>query len=210
MLKKQINKFISLLLVIVMVTGFFTFIQENEAEAAKLSIRNGAVTYTSGKLVVKGKHTPGLVYAKCGASLWTVPNARLKPNARIKANEAVSRVMSIKSYSLVSYKGKWYFMNPKALKPAVYTARNLRKSGRLKWGGKSWTWYSQKQLPGKTLKIPGRHVSKEGFICDKNGYICIAARGIKKGTLIVTPFGRFGKVYDSGCPRGVMDIYTNF
>lgn len=45
---------------------------------------------------------------------------------------------------------------------------------------------------------------------DKNGYICLASSSLKKGTVVKTPFGAKGKVYDCGCARGTLDVYTNW
>ena len=71
------------------------------------------------------------------------------------------------------------------------------------------TWYSQRVLPGRGLKIPGRHVNGEGFVCDGDGYICVASSTYPKGTIIETSRG-MGKIYDSGCKEGILDIYTNW
>lgn len=71
------------------------------------------------------------------------------------------------------------------------------------------TWYSQRVLPGGGLDIPGRHVNEEGFVCDADGYICVASSTYPKGTVIETSRG-MGKVYDSGCAPGILDIYTNW
>jgi len=82
--------------------------------------------------------------------------------------------------------------------------------GVIKWGGWSWTWYSQRVLPGPGLKIPGRHVGPNGYIMDKNGRICLASTALKKGTIVDTPFGAQGCVYDSGCPKNVLDVYVDW
>lgn len=66
------------------------------------------------------------------------------------------------------------------------------------FNGHRETWYSQKVLPGKGLKIPGRHVDSRGLVCDSDGYICVASSDYPKGTIVETSLGT-GKVYDSGC-----------
>lgn len=71
------------------------------------------------------------------------------------------------------------------------------------------TWYSQRVLPGVGLHIPGRHVNEEGIICDGEGYICVASSTYEKGTIIETSRG-IGKVYDSGCSKGTLDIYVDW
>lgn len=67
------------------------------------------------------------------------------------------------------------------------------------------TWYSQrhenksgkKDMLGKGLTIPGRHVDMEtGLIKDKDGYICLAADCYPQGTVVATSRGP-GKVYDT-------------
>lgn len=90
-----------------------------------------------------------------------------------------------------------------------YSAKYFRKMGVIKWHGYKWTWYSQRVLPGKGLKIPGRHVDKHGFVVDKNDYIVLAHKTIKKGTVVKTPFGKKGKIYDR-CPTAkIMDVYVD-
>ena len=59
------------------------------------------------------------------------------------------------------------------------------------------------------MKIPGRHVDSRGLVCDGDGYICVASSDYKKGTIVETSLGT-GKVYDSGCASGTIDIYTNW
>lgn len=76
------------------------------------------------------------------------------------------------------------------------------------FNGHRETWYSQKVLPGKGLRIPGRHVDSRGLVCDGDGYICVASSDYPKGTIIETSLGT-GKVYDSGCASGTIDIYCN-
>lgn len=92
----------------------------------------------------------------------------------------------------------------------VYSASDLQFSGVIYWGGWRWTWYSQNVLPGPGLVIPGRHVDENGYVCDSEDNICLAASSLSKGTVVDTPFGKQGKVYDCGCAYGTLDVYTNF
>ena len=92
----------------------------------------------------------------------------------------------------------------------IYTASQFKSMGVLDWGGWHWTWYSQNVLPGGGLDIPGRYIDSSGFVCDGDGYICLAASSLSKGSIVSTPFGKDGKVYDSGCAVGTVDVYTNF
>lgn len=92
----------------------------------------------------------------------------------------------------------------------LYTAADFMTLGVVYYGNWKWTWYSQKVLPGGGLDIPGRHVDSNGYVCDENGYICLASGSLSKGTIVNTPFGKKGKVYDCGCAANVLDVYTNF
>ena len=82
--------------------------------------------------------------------------------------------------------------------------------GVIYWNGWRWTWYSEKVLPGGGLNIPGRHADSSGYICDDNDYICLSSSSLSKGTVITTPFGKSGKVYDSGCASDTIDVYVNW
>jgi hypothetical protein len=92
----------------------------------------------------------------------------------------------------------------------LYSAADLRYQGVIHWGGWRWTWYSQNVLPGGGLDIPGRYVDENGYVCDENNYICLASGTLSKGSIVDTPFGKKGKVYDCGCAADTLDVYTNF
>lgn len=83
------------------------------------------------------------------------------------------------------------------------------EKGVVYFNGHRETYYSQKVLPGGGLNIPGRYVAADGTIRDKDGYICVASSDLAWGTLVETSLG-MGKVYDSGCASGTIDIYTNW
>ena len=85
-----------------------------------------------------------------------------------------------------------------------------KKKGRINFEGHTETYYSQKVLPGKGLKIPGRHVNaSDGTIRDKDNFICVSSDDYGEGTKVNTSLGP-GKVYDSGSGKGNIDIYTNW
>ena len=83
------------------------------------------------------------------------------------------------------------------------------QKGVVYYNGHRETYYSQRVLPGGGLNIPGRHVAVDGTIRDKDGNICIANIDCPKGTVIQTSLGP-GKVYDTGCASGTVDIYTDW
>ena len=93
-----------------------------------------------------------------------------------------------------------------------WTGSKLTKRGGVNWGpsGKE-TWYSQKVLPGKGLKIPGRHVAEDGTIRDIYGYIVVASdlSYFPRYSIIETSLG-MAKVYDTGCDYGTIDIYVDW
>ena len=86
----------------------------------------------------------------------------------------------------------------------------LTRSGGVNYfNGHTETWYSERVLPGYGLNIPGRHTDENGLVRDGDGYICVASSDYSNGTIIETSLG-MGKVYDCGCPSGIIDIYTNW
>lgn len=103
------------------------------------------------------------------------------------------------SYSEESYGGGFY----------TGDTASFRSQGVIYENGTRYTWYSQNVLPGGGLDIPGRHVGEDNLIYDENGYVVVASNDHAQGTVVDTPFGE-GRVYDSGCDSGTIDIYTNF
>lgn len=93
---------------------------------------------------------------------------------------------------------------------ALYSASEFMNMGVIHWNGWKWTYYSEAILPGYGLNIPGRHNDDNGYICDENDYICLASSSLTMGTVIDTPFGNQGKIYDSGCAEDVIDVYVSW
>ncbi len=93
---------------------------------------------------------------------------------------------------------------------ALYTSEDFQNMGIIDWGGWSWTFYSQQAMPGEDLIIPGRYVDYNGYVCDENDYICLASSSLDKGTVVDTPFGKMGKVYDCGWLSYILDVYVDW
>lgn len=95
---------------------------------------------------------------------------------------------------------------------ALYSPDEFQNSGVISWGGYNWTYYSELVLPGDGLNIPGRHTTEDGYVCDGDGYIVLAAdlSMLPRYSIVDTPFGREGKVYDTGCAYGVLDVYVRW
>jgi len=89
----------------------------------------------------------------------------------------------------------------------LYTLSQFMSAGVVTWGGYKFTYYSQSVLPGGGLSIPGRHVNEDGYVSDGDGYIVLASSAAK-GTVIDTPFGYQGKVYDRGTVGNHYDVYV--
>ena len=92
----------------------------------------------------------------------------------------------------------------------LYSSNKFKNIGVVYWNGWKWTWYSQRVLPGGGLRIPGRHVDNNGYVCDGNNYICLASSTLPYGAVINTPFGKQGKIYDTGCATDTVDVYVDF
>lgn len=91
-----------------------------------------------------------------------------------------------------------------------YSPAQFMNLGIIYWGDFRWTWYSENVLPGGGLNIPGRHTNDLGYVCDGDGYICLASNDYSNGTIFDTPFGGQGKIYDSGCDSGTLDVYVSW
>lgn len=91
-----------------------------------------------------------------------------------------------------------------------YSPKQFKRDGVIRYNGKKWTWYSQKVLPGGGLNIPGRHVDDGGYVCDGSGYIVLASCDYAKGTVLSTPLGKNGIVYDVCPSSGIVDVYVSW
>ena len=180
--------------------------------------------------------TPVIKYTTTGVNLREKPSLdskiiRVLPiNTEVNIIESESEWLEVKENENTYYIYAKYVSNEKTkIEPSKVTSRSgdpvrknttttkgkvssnpLTKSkGVVYFNGHKETWYSQKVLPGGRLKIPGRHIDGRGLVCDGDGYICVASSDYKKGTIVETSLGT-GKVYDSGCASGTIDIYTNW
>lgn len=91
-----------------------------------------------------------------------------------------------------------------------YSCSRFKKLGRVRYGDYTYTWYSQRVLPGGGLNIPGRHLNEYGLVADENEYVVIASDDLPHGTVVDTPIGLQGIVYDEGSGNGNLDIYCDW
>lgn len=92
----------------------------------------------------------------------------------------------------------------------LYSPSEFMGLGAIQWNGWLWTYYSERVLPGGGLDIPGRHNDDGGYICDCDDYICLSSSALPYGSVFRTPFGKYGKVYDTGCASHIIDVYVSW
>lgn len=73
--------------------------------------------------------------------------------------------------------------------------------------GTRYTWYSSNAA--YHYRTPEWSVDGEGFYRDSDGYYVVASTDVPMGGTVETPWGE-GKVYDTGCDSGTVDMYTAF
>lgn len=84
---------------------------------------------------------------------------------------------------------------------------SFKSQGVIYQNGIRYTYYSSNVL--YHYRTPEWNVGSDGIYRDSAGYIVVASSDHSQGSVVSTPFGA-GKVYDSGCASGTIDIYTNF
>lgn len=139
-----------------------------------------------------------------------LPSTSSKTIRKIKVNTEIKYRKYNKQWLILVYKGQIGFVQSKYVSQSKYTPSYFKRMGVINWNSWRWTWYSQRVLPGNGLKIPGRHLDSRGFVCDENGYICLASSTLGRGTTVSTPFGKVGKIYDSGCAGNTLDCYVGW
>ena len=91
-----------------------------------------------------------------------------------------------------------------------YSCDRFKTLGRVQYGEYTYTWYSQRVLPGGGLNIPERHLNEYGLVVDKDEYVVLASDDFFKSAVLNTPIGIKGKVYDTGSGVGNLDIYCDW
>ena len=84
---------------------------------------------------------------------------------------------------------------------------NFKSQGVIYQNGIRYTYYSSNVL--YHYRTPEWNAGSDGIYRDSDGYIVVASSDYSQGSVVSTPFGA-GRVYDSGCASGTIDIYTNF
>lgn len=102
------------------------------------------------------------------------------------------------------------YIEPQYSSDVYYSASEFQFQGVIWYNGLKWTYYSDSVLPGEGLSIPGRHYDSAGYICDNNDYIVLASCDYAKGTVLNTPLGKQGKIYDYCPTSGIIDVYVGW
>ena len=97
--------------------------------------------------------------------------------------------------------------------PYIGDVPDLRSAGVVDDGERTYTWYSERTLPGgglTELNSNGRHLDERGFVVDADGYIAAASPWGSEpiGTVIDTPYGP-AKIYDAN-EGSSTDLYTGW
>ena len=87
------------------------------------------------------------------------------------------------------------------------SASNFKSQGVIYQNGIRYTYYSSNVL--YHYRTPEWTAGSDNTYRDKDGYVVVASSDHAQGSVVSTPFGS-GKVYDSGCASGTIDIYTNY
>lgn len=142
---------------------------------------------------------------------------------KVKRNTAVSVVREGKKWAIVKYDGNRYvtvkrYLNFEKLlgkKRSQYYIDYLHTKGPVNWRGRKYTYYTSRLLPIYKLPVPGLHLDSNGMWCDKWDYIVLGSSRVNKANraIIATPFGKYGKVYDTGTvntPSWLCDTAVNW
>ena len=162
-----------------------------------------------------------ILYTTTALNARELPSAKSEIISVVEEAEPVDVIYEGDTWNIVDIDGQLCYMYNKYLteeKPepksvestAEYSSNYFQQMGVIGWGGWRWTWYSQRVLPGGGLNIPGRHVGAGGYVMDENNRICLASSVLSRGTVVSTPFGAEGCVYDSGCASDVLDVYVDW
>lgn len=172
------------------------------------------------RLIYKKKIEIKYMYTNTTVNIRKGPSSKSYIYKTIPSGYKVKQITTLKEdkWSLIRLNGSYYFIKSIFLSktspiycPTVYNVSSFKNRGVISWGGWKWTWYSTREgSAGYVTGIPGRWTDSRGCVRDGKGYLCLASSSLRKGTVVNTPFGIKGKVYDCGCARGVLDLYTTW
>ena len=218
-MKKLLIKVISVIAIIVVLMGICVACDNNVitkvTEAPTIGVINITATEETRiaptvKPTVKPTETPTIKPTEKPTEISTEPPTEVITQAEIEttASNNYSYTEDLVDISYTSYPLTVAAVNSNS--NSLYDASDFQSAGVVDWNDWTWTYYSSQILPGYGLYIPGRYEDENGYICDENGYICLASSSLDWGTVVDTPFGKQGRVYDTGCASDVLDVYVNW
>ena len=153
---------------------------------------------------------------------YVTKTTKLSKDLTVKAGASVTLIKS-GSKCTVKYKDGVYKVHKKYLNTEWLTSakkarkyiRQLKRRNPVRWHGRKYTYYTSRRFPVHRLPIKGLHLDKNGIWCDKDGYIVLGSSRANrvKRKVFATPFGKYGKVYDTGgvsTPGWLCDVATNW
>lgn len=153
---------------------------------------------------------------------YVTKTTKLSKELTVKAGTSVTLIKS-GSKCTVNYKGGVYKVHKKYLNTEGLTSakkarkyiRQLKRKNPVRWHGRKYTYYTSRRFPVHRLPVKGLHLDKNGIWCDKDGYIVLGSSRANraKRKVFATPFGKYGKVYDTGgasTPGWLCDVATNW
>lgn len=186
----------------------------------------GCGTKTTSTSETEVTTAPTITVASTTQAVTTIPSTTVAPTTapKPKATEPITESKEENSYvdsvedngGSNDYSSENYDVNYNTYdnynSDAIYSSSEFQNTGVINWGGYEWTYYSELILPGEGLDIPGRHTTEDGYVCDGDGYVVIAADldMLPRYSVVDTPFGCTGKVYDTGCSYGTLDVYVGW
>ena len=186
----------------------------------------GCGTKTTSTSETEVTTVPTTTVASTTQAVTTIPSTTVAPTTapKPKATEPITESKEENSYvdsvedngGSNDYSSENYDVNYNTYdnynSDAIYSSSEFQNTGVIDWGGYEWTYYSELILPGEGLDIPGRHTTEDGYVCDGDGYVVLAADldMLPRYSVVDTPFGRTGKVYDTGCLYGTLDVYVGW
>lgn len=145
-----------------------------------------------------------------GDSLKRIRMAELRDNAR-QAVETLRDWSAEHAAQPIPDEPSWeQSWEPTYYEPAYYApsyANDFASQGVVYEDGTRYTWYSSNSA--YHYRTPEWSVDGDGFYRDSDGYYVVASTDVPMGGTVDTPWGE-GKVYDTGCDSGTVDLYTTF
>lgn len=121
------------------------------------------------------------------------------------AAERVAREAQVATYTATNYSNS--VPNDGGGSSYSGSSGDFKSQGVIYENGTRYTYYSSNVL--YHYRTPEWTAGNDNIYRDSDGYIIVASNDHAQGAVVSTPFGE-GKVYDSGCASGTIDIYTNY